>query len=177
MKALTALVNFPTSNNTWQHYSTFCWSAAGCLASSSCYWSLPPCPCAGAGVLHSRQLPQECPWAPVNAVGQVARMSHGHRARCHRRVNQYCPWGSGKENSQLCGLLCVLRRGNSGNPDLSPWRTQLHSKGKALGHDFFSWSWKWQDYQFYHSSVLSCSSGITLWAPKGLVFIPCGEET
>lgn len=96
MKDESSYCEFPY---IWQHLATLQHLLL------ECYWlpcqlvSLPeaaPCSCAGAGVWHSRQLPQESPWAPANAVGRAGRISHGHGAGCHRRGSWHCPWGGGE---------------------------------------------------------------------------------
>lgn len=123
----TLVVSFPTSDNTWQCYSISCWTAAGCLASSSNYWKLPLAPVQR----------QECPWAPVKAGGAGGKdkpwtscwVSQGGEADAALGVVR-------RQHFQLCSLLCGSRKGNSGYPVLSSCRTQLHSTGNALDHDF-----------------------------------------
>lgn len=128
MKAL--VVSFPTSDNTWQCYSISCWTAAGCLASSSHYWRLPLDPVQG----------QDCPWAPVKAEGAGGKDKPWPSCWVSQEGKLMLPlgwWeGSISQHFQLGSLLCGSRKGNSGDPVFSSCRTQLHSTGNALDHYF-----------------------------------------
>lgn len=96
-----------------------------------------PCPCAGAGVSHSRQLSQECPRAPVNAMGAGGKDEP--------RPSRWVPeegqltlslgrWGGSIPN--FAAFFVGVERETRGILCCHPEETGCIQKRKALGCDF-----------------------------------------